>query len=142
MGRPSKKICQRMKGKESFFTMNDYKNLSQSILREKKKKNPCRVPKSRAETIEYLLNNTNDSFKKKVDQKSDVVMIFNPTILQLLNDKDHVYADGTFQCSPKFFNQMYTFSILDNGYYIPFIFFLVPDKKNIYLCFLFTSSQK
>ena len=56
-------------------------------------------------------------------------MIFNPTILQLLDDKDHVYADGTFQCSPKFFNQMYTFSILDNGYYIPFIFFLVPDKK-------------
>ena len=40
IGRPSKKICQRVKGVESHFNMNDFKCLSQSMLREKKKKEP------------------------------------------------------------------------------------------------------
>ena len=48
----SKKICQRIKGKELFFTMNDSKNQSQRIILEMKRKiHACRVPKLRVETF-------------------------------------------------------------------------------------------
>ena len=129
IGRPSKKICQRVKGVESHFNMNDFKCLSQSMLREKKKKNPNRVPRNRKETIDYLMSSVSGPFTIKCNHESEVVLLFNPVILNVLKESTHLYADGTFQCAPKFFNQMYTFSILDNGFYIPFMYFLLPDKK-------------
>ena len=41
VGPPSKEICQWTKGKESLFSMKDYRNLSQAMLRQKKKKKTC-----------------------------------------------------------------------------------------------------
>ena len=67
-------------------------------------------------------------FVKRKDELTGMVVIYNPIMLDIFNDTTHCYAEGTFQCSPKFFTQMYTFSVLDNGYYIPFMYFLVPDK--------------
>ena len=41
-----------------------------------------------------------------------------------------LYADGTFQYAPRFFKQMYSFSIFKDGSYIPIAHFLVQNKTS------------
>lgn len=37
--------------------------------------------------------------------------------------------DGTFSYSPKYFYQLFTIHIANNSYYIPLVFFLLPNKE-------------
>jgi hypothetical protein len=51
------------------------------------------------------------------------------TNLKFLNKPDiHLFADGTFQYCPKFYYHLYTIHAFRNGQYIPYAFFLLPDK--------------
>ena len=56
-------------------------------------------------------------------------MFVNKQVISSLTDIETVYCDGTFQCAPKFFHQLYTFTVLQNGYYVPVVHFLLKDKK-------------
>lgn len=39
--------------------------------------------------------------------------------------------DGTFSYCPKYFYQLFTIHTVNNGHYIPLIFFLLPSKQFI-----------
>ena len=39
-----------------------------------------------------------------------------------------LYADGTFQYAPRFFKQMYSFSIFKDGSYIPIAHFFCAEQ--------------
>ena len=126
--RPSKKICKEIEGKEGFFDMTARRRLSKGLQYERRKLFPEKLPRNIDESIRYLKTKEDSRFVRKVDSTNKVVMIGNKDILSCLDNQEHIYCDGTFRNCPKFFHQMYTFFILENGFYVPFLFFLLPDK--------------
>ena len=72
-----------------------------------------------------------ESFVKRVDKNKQIVLLTSDEDLMLLsNNSSNVFCDGTFRYSPSFFQQMYTFFVLVNGYYIAVAFFLLQNKKS------------
>ena len=55
-------------------------------------------------------------------------MFATPETVRFLWSTKHVFADGTFYTCPRYFYQLYTFFALNNGMYVPCVFFLLPDK--------------
>ena len=48
--------------------------------------------------------------------------------LNLLDDSEHWYTDGTFKTVPRLFLQLYTIAVKVNGYYLPLVYALLPNK--------------
>ena len=46
----------------------------------------------------------------------------------LCNEVTDISVDGTFECCPKFFYQLYTIHGYKNGNYVPLIYVLLPHK--------------
>jgi hypothetical protein len=53
---------------------------------------------------------------------SSLVIFTCATNFEILNQYSHIFADGTFSHSPKYYEQLYTIHILQNGFYIPILF--------------------
>ncbi|XP_054276641.1 uncharacterized protein LOC128995650 [Macrosteles quadrilineatus] len=51
--------------------------------------------------------------------------------VEYLKTVDHIFMDGTFSYAPKHFYQMFTIHSVENGNYVPLIFCLLPDKKEL-----------
>jgi hypothetical protein len=48
--------------------------------------------------------------------------------LNVLCNAQHVFGDGTFSYSPKFFNQLYTLHVYQNYFYVPVVFVFLKSK--------------
>ena len=88
-------------------------------------------PKSKAECISALkdLSATPGSIIRNVTD--DIVMVARADDLRLIPAEGaELYADGTFQYAPRFFKQMYSFSIFKDGFYVPIVHFLLQNKTS------------
>lgn len=71
-------------------------------------------------------------FVLKNDCDHNIVMFSCATNLKFLDTQvDSIYMDGTFEYCPKFFLQLFTVHGLCNNYYIPLVYFLLPNKTAI-----------
>lgn len=133
--RPSKIICSElMHIEEDHLERKDLKCIRQSMYRERRKLYPAQ-PKSQQEFHEILDNvgvitNKDEDFVLVNDKESGIVILGCEANLKFLcSEADEVFADGTFKCCPKYFQQLYTIHGFRNGHYIPLVFCLLPAKS-------------
>ena len=127
---PSKLICQAIRNSEGCYTMANYSALSKVVYRQRRKLLPGSLSKSLEQSLVFLEEmGQHKGLEITVDKESKIVMFVNKQVITSLSDIETVYCDGTFQCAPKFFHQLYTFTVLQNGYYVPVVHFLLKDKK-------------
>ncbi|KAF0686992.1 Uncharacterized protein FWK35_00038294, partial [Aphis craccivora] len=71
----------------------------------------------------------NETFLLVNDSNKNLVMFSCKKNLATLCTVKTIYVDGTFKYCPKFFLQLFTIHGLNNGYYIPLVFFLLNNKQ-------------
>ena len=109
----------------------DLINIRQKLYRRKRSRY-SKPPASRSDCIEKLkqMCSESDNLIRKV--QGNVVMIARAEDLQLLDVAMlELFADGTFDFSPRHFKQMYSFFVIKNGFYIPVAHFLLQNKREI-----------
>jgi len=82
------------------------------------------------EESKFQLFNLQDTLKTNLDEYfcymeeiSNIVVLTCPTNLDiLLSRSNHIFVDGTFLHLPKFYDQLYTIHMLQNGFYITLIY--------------------
>ncbi|KAF0685402.1 Uncharacterized protein FWK35_00032783 [Aphis craccivora] len=67
-----------------------------------------------------------------MEEISNIVVLTCPTNLDILSRSNHIFADGTFLHSSKYYDQLYTIHTLQNGFYIPLIFCFLMSKSTEY----------
>ena len=108
---------------------HDVSNIRQTIYRTRRRTFRS-VPKQRRSCLRRLkeMASSGDEIVRSV--RGNIVMIARKEDLKLLNvDRLALFGDGTFKYSPRFFNQMYTFFVFTNGFYIPVAHFLLINKS-------------
>ena len=87
------------------------------------------MPKQRRECLKKLKEMETHDGELVRAVHGNIVMIARKEDLDLLNvNRLALFADGTFKYSPRFFNQMYTFFVFNNGFYLPIAHFLLINK--------------
>ena len=118
------------------ITTSDINAAKKSIWRSRKSQHGP-LPTSVADLVDKL-----QTFPLSTSRKEDFLMschqisenqaliIFTcKTNLAALCESDVILGDGTFYVVPKFFQQLYTIHIYNNGTYAPVVFALLPDKR-------------
>ena len=104
----------------------------ESNVRAMRKIYPAQIPRSLDETLDFIDGTTDLTFTRHVDRVNKIVKIYNPELLSHpdFHGKDHVNCNGTFTVRSKMFVSFFfiTFSVINNGYYIPFMYSLLPNK--------------
>ncbi|QQP40663.1 Uncharacterized protein FKW44_014788, partial [Caligus rogercresseyi] len=67
-----------------------------------------------------------------------ILMFTTASNLDLLRTSERWCGDGTFKAAPKLWTQLYTIHGLKNGYTVPCVFALLPDKRKETYTRLFT----
>jgi hypothetical protein len=62
------------------------------------------------------------------DDSNRVLIFASQTNLEWLQRHPEWYIDGTFSISPELFKQLFTFQIVVNGYNLPLVYALLPNK--------------
>ncbi|CAI6373178.1 unnamed protein product [Macrosiphum euphorbiae] len=93
-----------------------------------------KVPKSLLEAKAMIYECKTDFFSKGEQfcsmESADSIPIFTTASnLSLLNNAQHVFADGTFSYAPKHFLQMYTIYVHINGFYLPIIYVFICWRR-------------
>jgi len=94
-----------------------------------------KIPKSLSEAKAMIYKCKTDFFLKGEQfcfmESADSIPIFTTASnLLLLNNAQHVFADGTFSYAPKHFLQMYTIHVYINGFYLPIIYVFMETKTH------------
>ena len=76
-----------------------------------------------------VLNEHPSHFMTKTDETFEIGVISTKENIGLIASSLHILNDGTFTIWPKHFYKLYTFHGTKNGHCVPFIFALLPDKK-------------
>jgi hypothetical protein len=100
------------------------------------------LPKNRNEVFEaiqkiHTKTNKNEEFLSISDNENGIIVFSTFRNLHFLCSSDTIYMDGNFQFCTKFFCQMFTIQAFRNGYYIPVVFCLLPDKRTVTYAELF-----
>ena len=80
---------------------------------------------------EYQLTNNGDKFllhDSGVGDPERLIMFCTGQGLELLEQSDHWFADGTFSVSPAIFFQVYTVHAIRHGKVVPCVYALLPNK--------------
>lgn len=93
-------------------------NLFLYVLKQRKKSCNC----TRIQSL--IITNTGELFCHMEETSSPVIFTCK-TNLELISQSSHIFADGTFSYAPKYFEQLYSIHILQNGFYVPVIYFLI-----------------
>lgn len=137
--RPNKIIRQELRSTENDLQTvhSDIKLWRKSMYDFRKKKLPT-IPKSLEES-KFQLFNLRDTLKTNLDEYfcymeeiSNIVVLTCPTNLDILSRSNHIFADGTFLHSPKYYDQLYTIHTLQDGFYIPLIYCFLTSKSTEY----------
>ncbi|KAL4100841.1 hypothetical protein QTP88_020870 [Uroleucon formosanum] len=107
---------------------------------DKRRKNMQKIPKSLEEAItqlfdgrENITTNTGELFCHMEETSSPVIFTCK-TNLELLSQSSHIFADRTISYAPKYFEQLYSIHILQNGFYVPVIYcFLISKSTETYI---------
>ncbi|KAL4113561.1 hypothetical protein QTP88_017168 [Uroleucon formosanum] len=135
-----------LKKQELRNTENDIQPVYSDIklwrksMYDKRRKNMQKIPKSLEEAItqlfdgrENITTNTGELFCHMEETSSPVIFTCK-TNLELLSQSSHIFADGTFSYAPKYFEQLYSIHILQNGFYVPVIYcFLISKSTETYI---------
>ena len=78
---------------------------------------------------DFLLTNRSENFLLVNDKESNILLFSCKSNLMFLSNVDTIFVDGTFKSCPSLFTQIFTVHGLQNGKYIPLLFFLLPDKE-------------
>jgi len=82
------------------------------------------------DNISYLLiTNSNENFLLVNDNISNILLFSTETNLKFLSKIDTIFVDGTFKSCPKLFTLMFTVHGLQNGNYVPLLFFILSNKE-------------
>ncbi|KAE9522680.1 hypothetical protein AGLY_016902 [Aphis glycines] len=76
-----------------------------------------------------LITNRNENFLLVNDNISNILLFSTETNLKFLSKIDTVFVDGTFKSCPKLLTQMFTVHGLQNGNYVPLLFFILSKKE-------------
>jgi hypothetical protein len=79
----------------------------------------------------HTKTNKNEEFLSISDNENGIIVFSTFRNLHFLCSSDTIYMDGNFQFCTKFFCQMFTIQAFRNGYYIPVVFCLLPDKRTV-----------
>lgn len=63
------------------------------------------------------------------DEEEEIVIFACRSNLKFMCGKDTFYMDGTFDHCPKYFLQMFTTHVFDNGVYFPVVYCLLKDLQ-------------
>ncbi|KAE9545300.1 hypothetical protein AGLY_000843 [Aphis glycines] len=117
--RPNKIIRQELRSAENDLQTvhSDIKLWRKSMYYFRKKKLPT-IPKSLEESKLQLFNlrdtlktNLNEYFCY-MEEVLNIAVLTCPTNLDILSRSNHIFADGTFLHSPKYYDQLYTIHTL------------------------------
>ena len=110
------------------LNMEHLNKMRRAIYRKRRTKFKS-IPKQRQMCIKQLKDMSNKEDETVRAVKGNIVMIARKEDLKLLDvDCLELFGDGTFKYSPRFFNQMYTFFVIKNGFYLPVAHFLLVNK--------------
>jgi len=139
--RPNKIIRQELRNTENDIqpVYSDIK-LWRKCMYDKRRKNMQKIPKSLEEAItqlfdgrENIITNTGELFCHMEETSSPIIFTCK-TNLELLSQSSHIFADGTFSYAPKYFEQLYSIHILQNGFYVPVIYcFFISKSTETYI---------
>lgn len=86
------------------------------------------IPKSLVESklqlfnLRYILKINTVEYFCHMKEISSIVIFTRPTNLDILSYATHIFADGTFLYSTKYYDQLYTIHTLQKGFYITLIY--------------------
>lgn len=134
--KPSKIICLEIKqnpADSDVLTSEDLQRISKNLYEARRNTLPC-VPQNRQEVIRavkemQLETNKMEQFLLSACEFDQIIIFSTYTNLHFLCSVDVIYMDGTFNYSARHFTQMFTIHGYKNGYYVPLVFSLLPDKK-------------
>ena len=130
--RPSKMVLIEVEDKKESFDYRDLTNLRRSISRAKLQKRKGKIiPRNRVEAVsalEDLVNSCEPTAKLIKCINNDIVMLATDSTLQLIRENYQCFGDGTFRYCPKYFGQLYTLHVFKDGFYIPVVYFLLPNQ--------------
>ena len=78
----------------------------------------------------YVIPTLYITIVRKVDRRGTVMLAPDDSLRLLCNNSQQVFSDGTFRYAPYTFEQMYTFNIFKDGFYIPVAYFLIQQKPH------------
>lgn len=117
----------------STLTVKDIHYIRNTIYTTRRKTLPV-LPKNRTGAIASIRTMTIKTIKDEnfvfiTDDIEEIIVFSCLTNITLLCKSSKLYVDGTFSYCPDHFLQLFTLHILENGYYIPLAFCLLPNKK-------------
>lgn len=115
------------------LTRDDVKCIKRNLYIKRRQQYPP-LPKNRDECHDALEcfkieSNEDENMLLFNDRNSNIVIFSTKKNLNYLTKCKTVFMDGTFSYCAKFFTQMFTMHIVENGNYVPLVFCLLPDKK-------------
>ena len=131
--RPTKLICSAIKGKSHIYQFNEVRNLRKAISRKKLSLRP-KLPTDLEDTLNTLSSMIDQTYPEGAEMvkvvTKGIVILFTEDGLHKLSSHGVLLGDGTFKVTPRHFHQLFTLHVcLDNGYVIPTVYALLPDKK-------------
>ncbi|KAE9539653.1 hypothetical protein AGLY_004905 [Aphis glycines] len=131
----------------SDITINDINRIRKNIYENRRKimpLNPTNI--ADAHNVFNLIDvktKQSEHFLLVNDEKENIIIFSCETNLRFLSIVDNIYMDGIFDYSAHFFLQFYSILGYLNGYYVPLVFCLLPNKcKQTYIYVFRTISKK
>lgn len=121
--------------RSAILSLPVIRHLKRNITNRRRKAGGwTRLPKTRAEidlrgrtrtpqNEEFLL------FDSGADDIDRIIMFGTHENLSILRSCSRWYVDGTFECAPKYFYQMFTIHGMRRERIFPLVYALLPDKK-------------
>lgn len=76
-----------------------------------------------------LQTNRQEHFLVASDRSKNILIFSCYSNLRFLSSVEVFYMDGTFEYCTSYFKQMFTIHGLKNGFYVPLLFAVLPDKE-------------
>ena len=80
------------------------------------------------DSVQHVTTHRGEKFVMQDDRENHMIILGCESNLNQLAAADVILMDGTFDCCPKFFAQVFTIHCAANGHYIPLLFCLLAKK--------------
>lgn len=113
-------------------------NIRQYLYRARRK-STTKLPKNLPDTQELIISTTtrpnrNEEFLLINDFQNNITACSTVINLKFICCQEKIFMDGIFSYCPKYIYQLFTIHTdhtVNNGHYIPLVFFLLPSKETI-----------
>jgi hypothetical protein len=133
--RPSKLLCNVLRDNSEHLEVSDLKCIRENMYNARRKLVPA-LPRNIKEVQQALgkfcpKTNQNEKFLLENNINENMVIFSTKTNLKHLCKSEMLYVDGTFDYCTKYFTQLFTIHGYFNGHYIPLVFCLLKDKREL-----------